>query len=145
LTSSASFTFDNETIYLKGWHIHTPADHSVDHVKARAELHLVHADATGHERAVLAILMDARASDSPFVAQFISAINSTSPDDTKLPNFDSQNRVPKYNMDVSLALEEAGNFDEYWTYEGGLTSPPCREGIRFFVSSKVMIVGREQM
>jgi carbonic anhydrase len=89
--------------------------------------------------------VDAGAFHSPFVAKFVSAINFTSPDDTKVPNFDSENRVPKYNMDVSLALKEAGDFEEYWTYNGGLTSPPCREGIRFFVSSKVMIVGREQM
>jgi carbonic anhydrase len=145
ISSSNSFTFDNETVYLKGWHIHAPADHSVDGIKSRAELHLVHADAAGVERAVLAIRMDPGTSDSPFVAQFVSAINDTSPDVTKVPNFDSANRVPVQTMDVSLALEEVGNFKNYWTYNGGLTSPPCREGIRFFVAGKVMIVGLKQM
>ncbi|EHK99529.1 putative Carbonic anhydrase [Glarea lozoyensis 74030] len=145
ISSSNSFTFDDETVYLKGWHIHAPADHSVDGIKSRAELHLVHADATGTERAVLAIRMDPGTSDSPFVAQFVSAINDTSPDVTKVPNFDSTNRVPVQTMDVSLALKEVGNFKNYWTYNGGLTSPPCREGIRFFVAGKVMMVGMKQM
>jgi carbonic anhydrase len=144
-TSSASFTFDNETVYLKGWHIHSPADHSVDGVKARSELHLVHGDETGKAIAVLAILINPGTTDSPFVAQFASAINSTTPDSTQVPNFNSEDRIPLASMDVGLALKEAGDFEKYWTYKGGLTSPPCSEGIRFFVSSKVMTVGTEQM
>ncbi|KAG9236542.1 alpha carbonic anhydrase [Amylocarpus encephaloides] len=145
LTSSASFTFDDETVYLKGWHIHSPADHSVDGQKSRSELHLVHGDATGHESAVLAILMDPGIEDSAFAAQFATTINGTAPDSTKVPNFDSASSLPMSGMDVRLAVKEADNFSEFWTYNGSLTSPPCTEGIRFFVAKKVMTVGMTQM
>lgn len=32
---------DNQTLYMKGWHIHAPSDHVVDSKRSRAELHLV--------------------------------------------------------------------------------------------------------
>lgn len=36
---------DNETAYLAGWHIHTPAERAIDTSRTRAELLLVHLDA----------------------------------------------------------------------------------------------------
>ena len=36
-TSNPSLTYDNTTVYLIGWHIHTPADHTVAASRARAE------------------------------------------------------------------------------------------------------------
>lgn len=36
-----SMTFDDETVYCTGWHIHAPADHSVQSDRSKAELHLV--------------------------------------------------------------------------------------------------------
>lgn len=42
ITSNPSVSFDNETVYLVGWHIHTPADHTVNGFRSRAELHLVY-------------------------------------------------------------------------------------------------------
>lgn len=136
LSSSPSFTFDNETVYFKGWHIHSPADHSIQGHRTTAELHLVHANAKGKERAVVAIFIDPGNTDSAFAAQFISA---------PVPNFDSTTTVATESMDLKLAIAEAGDFREFWTYDGSLTSPPCTEGIRFFVSRSVMTVGNAQM
>lgn len=36
-------------------------------------------------------------------------------------------------------------FNEFWTYKGSLTSPPCTEGIRWFVARNVLFVSVEQM
>ena len=36
-----SMEMDNETLYLTGWHIHAPADHTVGGDRSKAELHYV--------------------------------------------------------------------------------------------------------
>jgi carbonic anhydrase len=33
----------------------------------------------------------------------------------------------------------------YWTYEGSLTTPPCTEGVRWFVFEQEMGVSRDQV
>lgn len=43
-------TYEGETLFLKGWHIHSPSDHRVDGVQSKAEVHLVQANAEGEER-----------------------------------------------------------------------------------------------
>ena len=130
-------TYDNETLYLKGWHIHSPADHTVQSDRSKAELHLVHADANGIERGVVAIRIDPGHSDSPFFSQFMSSSSS-------IPSFDSHEGL-QMEIDMLQALKEVNMFNEFWTYEGSLTSPPCTEGIRWWVGRNVLFVGVKQM
>lgn len=134
-TANPSLTFDNETVYLSGWHIHTPADHSVNMFRNRAELHLVHTDAQGRERAVVAILMDSGNENNTFVEQL----------PTPLVRFDDTTTQIPTTLALNDALASAANFKEYWTYQGSLTSPPCREGIRWFVARQVMYTTVQQM
>lgn len=108
-TSLPSVEFDegnvNETVYLASWHIHAPADHTVQGDRSKAELHLVHADAQGHERAVMAIRIDPGNSDSQFFRQLPPMIgfNATS---------ESRSEVP---MNINEALREINNFSDFWT------------------------------
>ncbi|KAI8712630.1 Alpha-carbonic anhydrase domain-containing protein [Fusarium sp. LHS14.1] len=129
-----SFSFDNETVYLKGWHIHAPADHSVGGDRSKAELHLVHVDAKGHERAVLAIRLDPGNRDNEFLTQLPTMIGFNETDITE-----------PAELNHRLALESVLWFNEFWTYQGSLTSPPCHEGIRWFVARQIMFTGVQQM
>jgi carbonic anhydrase len=49
------------------------------------------------------------------------------------------------DIDMLQALKEVNMFNEFWTYEGSLTSPPCTEGIRWWVGRNVLFVGVKQM
>ncbi|KAM0430063.1 hypothetical protein ACHAPT_006069 [Fusarium lateritium] len=129
-----SFSFDNETVYLKGWHIHAPADHSVGGDRSKAELHLVHVNATGQERAVLAIRLDPGNRDNQFLAQLPPMVGFNDTDVTE-----------QAELNHRLALESVLYFNEFWTYQGSLTSPPCHEGIRWFVARQIMFTGVQQM
>ncbi|KAF4873815.1 Alpha carbonic anhydrase 4 [Colletotrichum siamense] len=133
-TNNPSFTYDDMTLYLKGWHIHSPADHTVNGMRSKAELHLVHVDEEGHEKAVLAIRLDPGNANSTFFNQF-----------PKMIGFNDVGMQQEIAINHMPALESVLLFNEFWTYQGSLTSPPCHEGIRWFVSRQVMFTGVEQM
>jgi len=146
ITSGPAMTYDNTTLYLKGLHIHSPADHSVQGDRSKAELHLVHADASGKERGVIAIRIDPGNADSLFFSQMLGQnTNSTVQGTTNpIPSFNSQETIPM-NLDVLEAIREVNMFNDFWTYEGSLTSPPCTEGIRWWVARNTLYVSIEQM
>ncbi|KAL0943503.1 carbonic anhydrase [Colletotrichum truncatum] len=133
-TDNPSFTYDDMTVYLKGWHIHSPADHTVNGQRSKAELHLVHVDKEGHEKAVLAIRLDPGNANSTFFNQL-----------PRMIGFNESGTQQEIEVDHMPALNSVLQFNEFWTYQGSLTSPPCHEGIRWFVARQVMFTGVEQM
>ncbi|OHF01747.1 carbonic anhydrase [Colletotrichum orchidophilum] len=133
-TGSPSFTYDDMKLYLKGWHIHSPADHSVNGDRSKAELHLVHVDEQGHEKAVLAIRLDPGNTNNTFFDQLPPMIG-----------FNNVGVQQEIEVDHMPALDSVLQFNEFWTYRGSLTSPPCHEGIRWFVARQVMFTGVDQM
>jgi carbonic anhydrase len=133
-TAHPSFTYDSKTVYLKGWHIHAPADHSVGGDRSKAELHLVHVDADGHEAAVMAVRLDPGNFDSLFLSQLPEMIG-----------FNHMDEFEPVSIDFTPALQSVQYFNEFWTYQGSLTSPPCHEGIRWFVARQILFTGVKQM
>lgn len=133
-TGNPSFAYDNKTVYMVGWHIHSPADHTVGGDRSKSEMHFVHVDAEGHEAAVLAFRLDPGNTDNDFLAQLPPMIG-----------FNETGTEQEVTMDLGLALASVVHFNEFWTYQGSLTSPPCHEGIRWFVARQIMFTGVSQM
>jgi carbonic anhydrase len=125
--------FDNETLYLAGWHIHSPADHTVAGKRSKSELHLVHKNAAGKERAVVAIRIDPSTRPSAFFSSLPA-----------YPGFTNTTRVP-LNVNLNQLINEVNRLSNFWTYSGSLTSPPCTEGLRWFVARDILFVDNEQM
>lgn len=133
-TTLPMLQWDNETSYLKGWHIHTPADHTVGGDRSKAELHMVHVNAEGHETAVVAIRLDPGSHETPFFSQLPAMVP-----------FQDIKPVKDVKMNMDLILASAGHFRDFWFYRGSLTSPPCREGIRWFVAHSLVFTSTQQM
>ncbi|KAL9588535.1 MAG: hypothetical protein Q9203_002661 [Teloschistes exilis] len=148
-TGLPSVSWGDETAYLLTWHIHAPADHPVDGDSSRAELHLVHVKADGDYVAVFGIRIDpgtTAADDNPFFAQLPQPIPFvTTPGISPEEDPPGIEVVQDVQMDIGLALDSVDRFDEFWTYRGGLTSPPCAEGLRWFVAQKVSVTSTDQM
>ena len=132
-SSNPAVHWDNEVAYLKGWHLHAPADHPVDGLRSRAEVHLVHVDNEGHEKAVLAIRLDPGTGSPPFFSSLPPMVSFRDPTPTDA------------KMVMEPLLESVHHFNEFWTYRGSLTSPPCKEGIRWFVAGIVAYTSADQM
>lgn len=127
--------FDNEELFLIGWHIHSPADHTVDGFRSKSEMHMVHANEEGEPRAVVAIRIDPGKAPSRFLTSL----------PTPFIGFNETTAYSNTQLDLFEPLREVSELTEFWTYKGSLTSPPCEEGIRWFVARTVMYVGIEQM
>ncbi|KAL1636739.1 hypothetical protein SLS58_009657 [Diplodia intermedia] len=136
-----SMEFDNQTVYMIGWHIHAPADHRINGEWTKAELHFVHVDAKGKEKAVLGFMMD------PYGGLEDTAYNSSWVDQLPSPllHFNETDRQLAMSMRFDLAIDEVNGFEEFWTYEGSLTSPPCTEGKRWFVARERMFTSVPQI
>lgn len=48
-------------------------------------------------------------------------------------------------MALDDALRTVGHLRDFWTCEGSLSSPPCKEGTRRFVARQVMYMSMRQM
>jgi len=134
MSTLPTMKFDNETIHFTGWHIHAPADHSVGGYRSKAELHYVFKDDANKYRAVLAMRLDPGRDDSTFFAQLPAPLS-----------FNDTSMMEEVAIDHSLALDEVYMFNEFWTYRGSLTSPPCTEGVRFFVARAILFTSVKQM
>jgi carbonic anhydrase len=97
-------------------------------------MHFVHVNAEGHEAAVLAFRLDPGNSNSTFFNQFPGMIG-----------FNEVGVQQQMEVDLNLALASVLHFNEFWTYQGSLTSPPCTEGIRWFVARQILFTGVGQM
>ena len=100
-------------------------------------MHFVHVDADGNPRSVLGFLIKP-SPDNSTQSSFFNQIPQPFPD------IGSEEHVDM-TLDTNLALEDAGGFDKLWSYKGSLTTPPCTEGLRWFVSQEYLYIDDETL
>ncbi|EKD12934.1 uncharacterized protein L3040_005792 [Drepanopeziza brunnea f. sp. 'multigermtubi'] len=130
-----SFTADGVSYYLLGWHTHTPSEHTFGGQAVEAELHLVHGDKDGNAIGVVGFPLTV-GDESSFLAQFMGS--------TTMPSKETETPVAVSDINMGLILKDAGDFQTYWSYAGSLTTPPCSEGKRWWVSGQTVTISPAQ-
>jgi len=121
---------DGDGYELVQFHFHAPSEHIVAGEQADAELHLVHASAEG-ALAVVGVLIRE------------GAVNAAvDPFWDELPAAPASARA----LDEEVLLEALLPSDRTIVrYDGSLTTPPCTEGVRWFVMTGTVELSRDQL
>jgi carbonic anhydrase len=104
---------------LKQFHFHEPAEHTIKGVRYPLVIHMVHKNKEG-KFAVVAIMAREDVKDSP-TFQFLEKHLPSKVNDTITVNDD-------FNINNVLPQNRT-----YYTYTGSLTTPPCTEGVQWYI------------
>jgi carbonic anhydrase len=120
---------------LRQFHYHSPSEHTIDGVHFPLELHLVHKNPTTGAIAVLDVLFDVGEHDNDFLNTHINDISE----------------IPLKGDHVEVEVEPYELFDEfhnpliYYNYVGSLTTPPCTEGVNWYVLHERASLSQHQL
>ena len=115
----STLTVGDKIYTLKQFHFHHPAEEQIDGKKYDLVAHLVHADADGH-LAVIAVLFKKGAANSLLDTLW----KSVPSEKEKATDVSSVTVNAKDLLPTNLG---------YYTFQGSLTSPPCSEGVTWYV------------
>ena len=105
---------------LAQFHFHAPSEHTVDGTSYPLEMHLVHLDAAGEPAVVVGVFINVGVENAALARAFRS-----------LPAKEGETIVPLGERIDPTALLPADK--TFFTYAGSLTTPPCTEGITWYV------------
>lgn len=126
----STISLDGHEFQLLQFHFHAPSEHTVDGRSFPAELHLVHQDADG-ALAVVGILLETGAENE-----------ALSPVWADLPAEETEVTATGGMVDASLLLPTD---QATFRYAGSLTTPPCSEGVSWFVMTTPVEISQIQL
>ena len=127
----STLSVGDKTYALKQFHFHHPAEEHINGKSFPLVAHLVHADAEGH-LAVIAALFKTGAANA-----LIDSLWKNVPSEKE-----KANDIPSISVQAQdLLPRERG----YSTFKGSLTTPPCSEGVTWYVLQSHPTASREQI
>jgi carbonic anhydrase len=111
-------------------HFHIPSEHTTGGKAHAAEAHLVHKSADGH-LAVIGVLIDRGAESKPLAPVWAHLPASEGPPHLVAGSLDATGLLPAKHA--------------FYRYEGSLTTPPCTEGVHWFVMETPVTMSGEQL
>ncbi len=116
---------DKKKYALQQLHMHTPSEHTINGKRYPLELHFVHSNKAG-ELAVFGVLFK----EGKFNRELQYILDA------------AEN---KYHTVVDLLKLSGAKLADRCVLEGSLTTPPCSEGVRWVVSTKIEEASRKQI
>jgi carbonic anhydrase len=125
----SAIVVDGERYALAQFHFHEPSEHTVAGERFAGELHLVHRDDRGRLAVVAVLLREGAASAAlaPVFAALPAELDATA----QVEGFDPSDVLPEQRTT--------------YRYDGSLTTPPCTEGVSWFVLDTPIEVSAAQL
>ncbi|WP_373030872.1 carbonic anhydrase [Sulfurovum sp.] len=121
---------DDVIFELKQFHFHTPSENNIDGKSFPLEAHFVHLDKDGNI-AVLALMFEEGTENAELSKVW-----------EKMPkNGGDTNELVLSDIASSLLPDNK----DYYRFNGSLTTPPCTEGVRWFVLKTPVSISKEQV
>ena len=126
----SSNTIGNEQYELIQFHFHHGSEHTVEGSRLSMELHFVHGSDEG-KTAVVAVLLDKGEVNEAYETVW-----------RHLPKVPTPETVVPGSVDLEALLPLNRTT---WRYIGSLTTPPCTEGVQWFVMTDPVMLSAEQI
>ena len=126
----SSLVVDGLRFELKQFHFHAPSENKINAKDFPLEGHLVHADKDGN-LAVLAVMFQEGAANTLLAKLW-----------EKMPTKAGEKSAFATGLSVSQLLPDER---DYYRFNGSLTTPPCSEGVRWFIIKKPAAASRAQI
>ncbi len=126
----SSIKIEEKTFNLVQFHFHTPSENQINGKSFPLEVHLVHKNDKG-ELAVIGVMFDV-GNAHELLDSIWKKVSSKENEEIKLDQ-----EINPMNL-----LPEEKN---YFRFNGSLTTPPCSEGVRWFVMKKPLTASLEQI
>ncbi len=126
----SSLSLAGESWEVTQFHFHSSSEHTIQGNAAPMELHIVHRDPTG-ARAVLGTFIEIGEHNEILAPVF-----------DHLPSAGTTNEIEGVEINIGDALPPHLSA---WRYDGSLTTPPCDEGVRWFVLGTPIIMSASQV
>ena len=114
----SSITIDGKTFPLTQLHFHRPSEEEIAGKKFEMVIHLVHERSDG--AAVVAVLVKS-GGENPAIQKLWTNLPKTEGEEEEVANL------------VINAADLLPTDRNYYTFDGSLTTPPCSEGVKWFV------------
>ncbi len=118
-----------DTYDLKQIHFHTPSENHIDGKSFPMEAHFVHKKAS---KIVVIALMFELGEENPFLNKLLRTI----------PNEEEPKKQLKSEF---LPYDILPSSQEYFTFNGSLTTPPCTEGVKWVVLKTPVEFSQDQL
>jgi len=128
----SSIGIDGEKFDLLQLHFHTPSEHMINSRHLDMEAHFVHKNSAG-QLAVIGVMMD---KGRGHIA--LQSIWDHAPSEVN-----KEVMVDRVMFDPASLLP--GDADEFYRYQGSLTTPPCSEIVNWFVLKNTINVSDHQV
>eukprot|EP01060_Flectonema_neradi_P012439 TRINITY_DN19253_c0_g1_i1.p1 TRINITY_DN19253_c0_g1~~TRINITY_DN19253_c0_g1_i1.p1 ORF type:complete len:376 (+),score=48.62 TRINITY_DN19253_c0_g1_i1:77-1129(+) len=144
----------NKKYHLEQMHIHSPSEHQIGGGLYDMEIHLVHAESDpseeGTSHLVIAIMFSSGTNSyNTWLNKFIrhlpvpplenSRLYDQTLKDTPFQPFESSTQVHLNPIDVFPGSRD------FFTYKGSLTTPPCNEGVSWYVLKEPVTMSASQL
>ena len=131
IAPGSTIMIDGKTFELKQFHFHTPSENHIGGKSFPLEAHFVHLDKDG-DIAVISVMFEEGAANNALATIW-----------NKIPTtIDDKKALVLSSTDINALLPKNR---AYYRFNGSLTTPPCSEGVRWFVMKKPLTVSKEQV
>jgi carbonic anhydrase len=121
----SSIAVNGVSLALKQFHFHHPSETAIDGQHYDMELHLVHVDPAANRTAVVSVLIKSGA-ENPLLHVLLGNVPQTMGEE-----------VTRKKIVINAASFLPAD-QNYYMYDGSLTTPPCTEPVRWYVMKTVI-------
>ena len=131
VSPGSTMSVQGESYELLQFHFHRPSEEHVEGKPSAMVAHLVHKSTAGN-LAVIGVLLNEGQENALIRSVWSHAPKAESPE-TLIPGVEIN---PKSLMPLKL---------EFYSYEGSLTTPPCTEGVTFYILKSSVSISKNQV